>query len=128
MYIPLVLFCSTAAVAIVLLRGGYMVQEQVLQIATLSAFTTYAVGIFEPIQMTAANIAEFISLQASIERVTGLLDEKPQIADTPESSPATAMPSTPSAKTGSRCAATSSSATSPSAIRTAVRTCCRTSR
>lgn len=55
-----------------------------LQIATLSAFTTYAVGIFEPIQMTAANIAEFISLQASIERVTGLLDEKPQIADTPE--------------------------------------------
>ena len=34
--------------------------------------------------MTAANIAEFISLQASIERVTGLLDEKPQIADTPE--------------------------------------------
>ena len=76
--------CSTAAVAIVLLRGGYMVQEQVLQIATLSAFTTYAVGIFEPIQMTAANIAEFISLQASIERVTGLLDEKPQIADTPE--------------------------------------------
>ena len=83
-YIPLVLFCSTAAVAIVLLRGGYMVQEQVLQIATLSAFTTYAVGIFEPIQMTAANIAEFISLQASIERVTGLLDEKPQIADTPE--------------------------------------------
>ena len=73
MYIPLVLFCSTAAVAIVLLRGGYMVQEQVLQIATLSAFTTYAVGIFEPIQMTAANIAEFISLQASIERVTGLL-------------------------------------------------------
>lgn len=67
-----------------LLRGGYMVRSQVLQIATLSAFTTYAVGIFEPIQMTAANIAEFISLQASIERVTGLLDEKPQIADTPE--------------------------------------------
>lgn len=127
-YIPLVLFCSTAAVAIVLLRGGYMVQEQALQIATLSAFTTYAVGIFEPIQMTAANIAEFISLQASIERVTGLLDESRRLPTRRRSSPATAMPSTPSAKTGSRCAATSSSATSRSAIRTAVRTCCRTSR
>jgi len=83
-YIPLVLFFSTAAVAIVLLRGGYLVTEQVLEIATLSAFTTYAVGIFEPIQMTAANIAEFISLQASIERVTGLMDQVPQVEDSPE--------------------------------------------
>ena len=61
-----------------------MVTQQVLEIATLSAFTTYAVGIFEPIQMTAANIAEFISLQASIERVTGLMDQVPQVQDTPE--------------------------------------------
>ena len=83
-YIPLVLFFSTMAVAIVLLRGGYMVTQQVLEIATLSTFTTYAVGIFEPIQMTAANIAEFISLQASIERVTGLIDQVPQVRDTPE--------------------------------------------
>ncbi len=83
-YIPLVLFCSTMAVAIVLLQGGHMVLEQAMEIATLSAFTTYAVGIFEPVQMTAANIAEFISLQASIERVTGLMDETPQVCDTPE--------------------------------------------
>ena len=83
-YIPLVLFLSTMAVAIVLLQGGYLVLEQVLEIATLSAFTTYAVGIFEPIQMTAANIAEFISLQASIERVTDLMDQTPQVNDRPE--------------------------------------------
>ncbi len=60
-----------------------MVQQQVLEIATLSAFTSYAVGIFEPIQMTAANIAEFISLQASIERVTGLMDQIPQVRGYP---------------------------------------------
>lgn len=83
-FIPLVLFFGTMAVSIVLLRGGYMVLDQALELATLSAFTAYAVSIFDPIQMTAANLAEFISLQASIERVTGLLDEKPQIADTPE--------------------------------------------
>ena len=83
-YIPLVLFCSTMAVAVVLLRGGYLVLEQAMQIATLSAFTTYAVGIFEPIQMTAANIAEFISLQASIERITGLMDQVPQVQDRPD--------------------------------------------
>ncbi|MFR6394956.1 MAG: ATP-binding cassette domain-containing protein [Oscillospiraceae bacterium] len=34
--------------------------------------------------MTAANIAEFISLQASIERVTDLMDKVPQIQDSPE--------------------------------------------
>jgi len=83
-YIPLVLFFGTAAVAIVLLRGGYLVMEQALEIATLSAFTTYAVSIFEPIQMTAASIAEFISLQASIERVTDLMEQVPQVYDTPE--------------------------------------------
>ncbi|MBO4930216.1 MAG: ABC transporter ATP-binding protein, partial [Clostridia bacterium] len=83
-YIPLVLFFSTMAVAIVLLRGGHLVLSQVLELATLSAFTSYAVGIFEPIQMTAANIAEFISLQASIERVTDLLDKEPQVKDSPE--------------------------------------------
>ena len=83
-YIPLVLLVSTAAVAVVLLRGGYLVAEQALELATLSAFLTYAVGIFEPIQMTASNIAEFISLQASIERVTDLLDKEPDVRDTPE--------------------------------------------
>lgn len=83
-YIPLVLFFSTTAVSIVLLMGGYMNLEGALEIAVLSAFTSYAVRIFEPIQQTAANIAEFISLQASIERVTGLMEQVPQITDTPE--------------------------------------------
>ncbi|MBD5083914.1 MAG: ABC transporter ATP-binding protein [Clostridiales bacterium] len=83
-YIPVTLFFSTMAVAIVLLRGGYLVADQVLDIATLSAFITYAMGIFEPVQSIAGNLAEFIALQASIERVTDLLNETPQITDTPE--------------------------------------------
>ena len=83
-YIPLVLFAGTATVAIVLLRGGNMVLAGALELATLSAFTTYAVGIFEPIQMTAANIAELISLQANIERVTGVLDKVSDVTDAPE--------------------------------------------
>ncbi|HCO63090.1 MAG TPA: ABC transporter ATP-binding protein [Clostridiales bacterium] len=83
-YVPLILFFSSLAVAIVLLRGGSMEVEQVLEIATLSTFLSYAVGIFEPIQGIASKLSEFISVQASIERVLGLLDEQPQIADTPE--------------------------------------------
>jgi len=83
-YIPLTLFFSTLAVAIVLLRGGYLTAEQALDISTLAVFVSYAMGIFEPIQITAANLAEFIALQASIERVTDLLNEQPQITDTPQ--------------------------------------------
>ena len=83
-YLPLVLFCGSLATAIVLARGGIQVFENAMLIGTLSAFTTYAVGIFEPIQQMARNLAEFISAQANIERVTGLLDEEPQVVDSPE--------------------------------------------
>ena len=80
-YIPLVLFCSTFAVAVVLWQGGRMDLEGLLGLSTLSAFVTYAVGIFEPVQILAEDLAEFISLQASIERVTGLLDTEPNVRD-----------------------------------------------
>ena len=83
-YIPLVMLLSSAATAIVLARGGILVMENAMLIGTLSAFTSYAVGIFEPIQQLARNIADIISVQANIERVTGLLDQKLGITDTPE--------------------------------------------
>ena len=83
-YVPLILFCGSLATAIVLGRGGYMVLDDLMLIGTLSAFTSYAVGIFEPIQQLARNLAELISMQANIERVMSLLDEKPTVSDTPE--------------------------------------------
>ncbi len=83
-YISLVLLFGSIATAIVLKSGGTMVTENVLMIGTLSAFTSYAVGIFEPIQQIARNLSELISAQANIERVMGLLDEELQITDTPE--------------------------------------------
>lgn len=83
-YIPLVMFFSSLTTAVVLARGGALALDHLLLIGTLSAFTSYAVGIFEPIQQIARNIADILSLQANIERVTGLLEETPLITDTPE--------------------------------------------
>ena len=83
-YVPLVLFCGSLATAIVVGKGGQMVLDNLLMIGTLSAFTSYAVGIFEPIQQLARNLAELISIQANIERVTTLLDQKPTVKDSPE--------------------------------------------
>lgn len=83
LYIPLVMLASSAATAIVLVHGGDMVLEHGMLIGTLSAFTTYAVSIFEPIQQMARVLANIISVQPNIERVMGLLDQKPNIVDSP---------------------------------------------
>ena len=83
-YIPTILFFSSVAAAIVLAQGGYMVQSQIMQLGTLSVFISYAVVIFEPIQQLARLLADLISCQASIERVMDLLEQQPNVTDTPE--------------------------------------------
>lgn len=83
-YIPTILLFSSIACAIVLERGGHMVQEELLQLGTLSVFISYAVVIFEPIQQLARLLADLISCQANIERVTDLLEQKPNVCDNPE--------------------------------------------
>lgn len=80
-YVPLILFLSTVATALVLVYGGILERDGVLLLGTLSAFFSYATGIFEPIQQTARNLSEFISLQASLERVLDLLNEAPGVTD-----------------------------------------------
>ena len=72
------------ATALVLTRGGYLSMQGLMEIGTLSAFTSYAVGIFEPIQQIARILADIISAQANIERVCGLLEEVPAIEDAPD--------------------------------------------
>ncbi|MDR1193535.1 MAG: ABC transporter ATP-binding protein/permease [Peptococcaceae bacterium] len=84
LYIPIVSFFSSLAVALVLTRGGYLVMADGLRFGTFAAFITYGVGIFEPIQQLARILADTISAQANIERVAGLLEQKPGIADRPE--------------------------------------------
>ena len=83
-YIPTILLFSSVASAIVLARGGYMVQEELIQLGTLSVFISYAVVIFEPIQQLARLLADLISCQANIERVTDLLVQEPNVCDSPE--------------------------------------------
>lgn len=80
-YIPLILFFSSVASAFVLARGGYMVQSDLMKLGTLSVFISYAVVIFEPIQQLARLLADLISCQANIERVTDLLEQKPNVTD-----------------------------------------------
>ena len=80
-FIPTILFFSSVASALVLSRGGYMVQKDLIQLGTLSVFISYAVVIFEPIQQLARLLADLISCQANIERVMDLLSQEPNVVD-----------------------------------------------
>ena len=83
-YIPTILLFSSVAAAFVLAQGGYMVKEDIMRLGTLSVFISYAVIIFEPIQQLARLLAELISCQANIERVTDLREQKPNVVDADE--------------------------------------------
>ncbi len=80
-YIPMILFFGSVVSAIVLAKGGGLVREDLMQLGTLSVFISYAVVIFEPIQQLARLLSELISCQANIERVTDLLEQKPNVVD-----------------------------------------------
>ena len=83
-YIPIIVTFSSLAVAVVLTKGGSMVTLGSMDYGTLSVFFTYALTIFEPIQQLARIIADVVSTQVNIERVTDMLETKPTIVDTPE--------------------------------------------
>lgn len=83
-YIPTILLFGSAAAAFVLYRGGYMVQQDLIKLGTLSVFISYAVIIFEPIQQLARLLADLISCQANIERVMDLLEQTPDVTDRPD--------------------------------------------
>jgi ATP-binding cassette subfamily B protein len=80
-YIPTILLFSSVAAAFVLAKGGYMVQNDIMKLGTLSVFISYAVIIFEPIQQLARLLADLISCQANIERVMDLLEQEPNVVD-----------------------------------------------
>lgn len=84
LYIPIIVFFGSVSTAIVLARGGYLAMSDVIQIGTLSAFISYAINIFEPVQQLAKTYTDVIALQANVERVTDLLEKEPLIKDKAE--------------------------------------------
>ncbi len=83
-FIPVVIFFSSFALAMVLSRGGQMVLLESLELGLLSAFVSYALGILEPVQQIARVLSRFIATQVNIERVSNLLAEPVSLTDKPE--------------------------------------------
>lgn len=83
-YVPIVAFLTSLAVAFVLTWGGKDVLSGIIGVAELTIFVNYALIIADPVQQFARSLSNFISTQVNIERCNYLLELEPQIQDTPE--------------------------------------------
>ena len=83
-FMPIVMSLGSIGTGLALYRGGYGVLAGTLTIGTLSAFISYTMNFFEPVQQLAGILAELQSAQASAERVISLIDTPCEIIDTPE--------------------------------------------
>ena len=83
-YVPMIAFLTSIAVAMVLTSGGNMVLIGTIGIGTLTIFVNYALGIADPVQSIARTISNFMATQVNIERCCYLLELEPEINDTPE--------------------------------------------
>ena len=77
-------FLSSAALALVLWKGGTLTMEKIMELGTLSVFMTYAIGIMEPLQNCINVITAMTTIQVNIERFTKLMETESSVVDTPE--------------------------------------------
>ena len=80
-YFPAVDVLSSVATAVVLGFGGWLVIEGELTIGTMLAFTLYVANFFDPVQQLSQLYNTFLSATAALDRITSVLDEKPDLVD-----------------------------------------------
>ena len=84
-YFPSVEFLSAAATAVILLYGGHqVVTGGGVTIGVLASFVLYLQSFFDPIQALSQVYTTYQSGMAALDKIFGLLDEKPEIEDAPD--------------------------------------------
>jgi ABC-type multidrug transport system fused ATPase/permease subunit len=82
-YFPAVDLLSSAATAIVFGYGGWLVYHGDMTAGTLFAFALYLSNFFDPVQQLSQLYNTFLSAIAALDKIIGVLDEKPQVVDPP---------------------------------------------
>jgi ATP-binding cassette subfamily B protein len=80
-YFPFVDLLSSAATAVVLGYGGWLVFHGHETIGTLVAFMGYLSNFFDPVQQLSQLYNVFLSAVAALDKLTDLLDEEPEVRD-----------------------------------------------
>jgi len=83
-FLPLTTTLCAAGVGIALWYGGVQVITGSMTLGTLVAFLSFAGHLANPIQEMARTITLIQGAQASAERIQGLIDTEPAIADSPD--------------------------------------------
>ena len=84
MFISMISFAASMALALVLWKGGNISLKGVLELGTLSVFMSYAIGMMEPVQWLVRAISLLIQVQVNVERFTRLMETESDVQDTEE--------------------------------------------
>lgn len=84
MFISMISFAASMALALVLWQGGNISLKGVLELGTLSVFMSYAIGMMEPVQWLVRAISLLIQVQVNVERFTRLMETESDVRDTEE--------------------------------------------
>jgi ABC-type multidrug transport system fused ATPase/permease subunit len=83
-YFPYVDLLSSAATAVVLGYGGYLVFDGSITVGTMFAFVGYLSNFFDPVQQLSQLYNTFLSAVAALDKITDVLDEEPEVIDQPD--------------------------------------------
>jgi ABC-type multidrug transport system fused ATPase/permease subunit len=86
-YFPTVDFLSSAAMAIVLGYGGYLVSGGDITVGTLFAFIGYLSNFFDPVQDLSQFYNTYLSATAALDKIMDVLEEEPDVVDAPDARP-----------------------------------------
>ncbi|WP_299563895.1 ABC transporter ATP-binding protein [uncultured Mycolicibacterium sp.] len=86
-FMPGVKLVGNITTGVVLLYGGYLVLEGRMTIGTLAAFLLYLRMFFEPMQEISQFFNTFQSAASALEKLAGVLAERPSITDPPHPVP-----------------------------------------
>jgi ABC-type multidrug transport system fused ATPase/permease subunit len=80
-YFPFVDFLSSAATAVVLGYGGYLLSQGQVSVGTLFAFILYVSNFFDPVQQLSQLYNTFLAAVAALDKIMDVLDEVPEVED-----------------------------------------------
>jgi len=83
LYFPFVDFLASAATAVVLGFGGYLVFDGSLTVGTLFAFIGYLANFFDPVQQLSQLYNTFLAAVAALDKIIDVMEEEPEIEDRP---------------------------------------------
>jgi ABC-type multidrug transport system fused ATPase/permease subunit len=86
-YFPGVELLSGVGTAIILYFGATRVLDQDLTVGVMVAFLGYLSSFFDPIQQLSQLYNTFQSAMAALEKIFGVLDSRPELADAPDAVP-----------------------------------------